>query len=268
MAFASSNGARIHYEVIDATSPWIESPETLILQHGIGADPDMWRTWLPTLIDRYRVVITDLRGYRRSVSSAPGPSWTLANLSDDVIAVADAMGLETFHLLGESIGGTIALDCAVRYPARVARLIVSNGGHVGSSIERVQAWQKQLDDLGVRAWSDEFMQQRFHADALDPVQRAWYASRQEGWSPEAIMNPLRVLVGTDLRPVLDRIVCPTLIMHPDGSPFMPVEIAVDLHRRLPTSRLQVFAHSRHGLPFSHADACARLVRQFLDDDLA
>ena len=191
-----------------------------------------------------------------------------ADAGAKLVAVADAMGLETFHLLGESIGGTIALDCAIRYPARVARLIVSNGGHVGSSIERVQAWQKQLDDLGVRAWSDEFMQQRFHADALDPVQRAWYARRQEGWSPEAIMNPLRVLVGTDLRPVLDRIVCPTLIMHPDGSPFIPVEIAVDLHRRLPSSRLQVFAHSRHGLPFSHADACARLVRQFLDDDLA
>ena len=53
-------------------------------------------------------------------------------------------------------------------------------------------------------------------------------------------------------------------MHPDGSPFIPVPVMAELHRLLPTSRLNVIGPARHGLPFSHDRKCARLLRSFLD----
>jgi pimeloyl-ACP methyl ester carboxylesterase len=46
--------------------------------------------------------------------------------------------------------------------------------------------------------------------------------------------------------------CPTLLLHPDGSPFIPVPIMAELHRLLPHAELNVIGHSRHGLPYSHA----------------
>jgi pimeloyl-ACP methyl ester carboxylesterase len=72
-----------------------------------------------------------------------------------------------------------------------------------------------------------------------------------------------VLVGTDLRPQLGSVRCPVLLMHGDTSPFIPVNVMVDMHHRLLDSRLQVFAHARHGLPFSHARRCAETLREFL-----
>jgi pimeloyl-ACP methyl ester carboxylesterase len=75
---------------------------------------------------------------------------------------------------------------------------------------------------------------------------------------------LGVLIGTDLTPRLADIKCPTLLLHPDGSPFIPVSVVAELHRGLPDGELNVFGRSRHGLPFSHAAQCAQALRTFLD----
>ena len=127
-----------------------------------------------------------------------------------------------FHLVGESIGGTVALAAALARPERIATLTVSNGAHLGASIQRVEAWRRQLDEGGVKAWSDAFMPDRFHDDALSPERRAWFAAQQEKWPRDSILNALGVLIGTDLTPRLREIRCPTLLLHPDGSPFIPV----------------------------------------------
>ncbi len=264
MPQAISFNSAIHYEVIDAVAPASTDPATVLFIHGIGAHRAIWRDWLPHLIGGYRVVSFDLRGYGLSRESAPDFQWCLRNLAADAIAVADAVGPGPVHLVGESIGGTIALEAAIGFPDRCASITVSNGGHVGSSIERVRAWDEQIRTGGIKAWSDDFMQQRFHPGALSPRQRAWYGKVQEAWEHASIMNLLTVLVGTDLRPRLGEIACPVLILHPDDSPFIPVEIAVDLYRRLQRAQLQVIAGSRHGMPYSHSRECAVALRKFLD----
>ena len=57
---------------------------------------------------------------------------------------------------------------------------------------------------------------------------------------------------------------PTLLLRPDASPFIPLELMADLKRRLPDARLEILPDARHGLPFSHARECARAPRRFLD----
>jgi len=59
-----------------------------------------------------------------------------------------------------------------------------------------------------------------------------------------------------------------LLMHGDSSPFIPVSVMADLKSKLPDARLQVFARAKHGLPFSHAAACAQTLRRFLDETSA
>ena len=262
MPLAGTSHGTLHYEIIDHVAPWRRSPETILFHHGIGGSAGMWAGWLPHLIDRYRIVLWDMRGSGRSVIE--GFPWSIDLLASDVYAVADAAGVDRFHLVGESIGGTIALAATLAQPARIATLTVSNGAHLGASIQRVQVWQKQLDEGGVKAWSDAFMPDRFHDGALDPARAAWFAAQQESWPCDSILSALSVLVGADLTPRLGAIKCPVLLLHPDGSPFIPVPIMAELHRLLPTSRLNVIGPARHGLPFSHDRQCAQLLRSFLD----
>jgi pimeloyl-ACP methyl ester carboxylesterase len=245
-------------------APWQRPRLPILFHHGIGASSGIWAGWRPALADAYRLVTFDMRGYGRSSIPAADFKWSLDLLVDDLFAVADAAGLDRFHLVGESIGGTVALAAALAQPARIATLTVSNGAHLGASIQRVEAWRRQLDEGGSKGWSDAFLRDRFHDDALSPERRAWFAAEQEKWPRDSILNVLGVLIGTDLTPRLADIKCPTLLLHPDGSPFIPVSVVAELHRGLPDGELNVFGRSRHGLPFSHAAQCAQALRTFLD----
>lgn len=264
MSLASTRHGSLHYEIVDRVAPWRAPHPAILFHHGIGASADLWAGWAPALGDAHRLVTFDMRGCGRSHIPSPDFAWSLDLLVDDLFAVADAAGLQQFHLVGESIGGTIALAAAIARPERIATLTVSNGAHLGASIRSVEAWQSQLDSGGEKAWSDAFLPGRFHDGALSPERLAWFAAQQEKWPRESILNALKVLVGTDLSARLKHIICPTLLLHPDGSPFIPVPVMAELHQLLPGSELNVIGHARHGLPFSHASQCAGLLRTFLD----
>ena len=264
MPLATTRQGSLHYEIVDRVAPSRGTRAAVLFHHGIGASAGIWAGWFPVLADAHRLVSFDMRGYGRSHIPAADFAWSLDQMVDDLFAIADAAGLQRFHLVGESIGGTVALAAALARPQRIATLTVSNGAHLGASIQRADAWRRQLDDGGVKAWSDAFLRDRFHDDALSPEQRAWFAAQQEKWPRESILNALRVLIGADLSARLKDIAQPTLLLHPDGSPFIPVPVMAELHRLLPDAELNVIGHSRHGLPYSHATVCASLLRAFLD----
>ncbi|HWB47806.1 MAG TPA: alpha/beta hydrolase [Stellaceae bacterium] len=263
MAFVDRGGQRLYYQITDIAAPWVREPATLLFHHGIGAVSGIWADWVHALADHYRIVRFDMRGYGRSDIPAADFPWSIDLLADDMLAVADAAGAERFHFVGESIGGTIGLYTALKHPARFLSLTMSNAGHVGSSIQRVESWRRTMDERGMNGWSDDFMADRFHPGALSPERWDWYARQQAADDRHAVLNALAVLVGMDLSADLPKVRPPVLILHPDASPFIPVAVAAALHAGLPDAELHVIGHAKHGLPFSHASGCATILRGFL-----
>src|SRR5262245_29086229 len=100
-------GCTLHYEVVDLTPPWQGAAETIVFHHGLGATSGAWAAWMPVLAGHYRLVTFDMRGHGRSERPLPGAALSLGRLTEDLFAVADAVRAERFHLVGESIGGTI-----------------------------------------------------------------------------------------------------------------------------------------------------------------
>jgi pimeloyl-ACP methyl ester carboxylesterase len=113
-------------------------------------------------------------------------------------------------------------------------------------------------------WSAHMMRHRFFDGVLAEGRRRWYEAQQATPSPELVLRAVELLVGADLTPELSKVTMPVLLLHGDSSPFIPVAVMADLRDRLPDARLQVFAHARHGLPFSHDAECAAVLRRFLD----
>lgn len=263
MPVLDRTGGTIQFTVTDLTPPWSERPETILFHHGIGAGGDCWAGWRTELADRYRLVTFDMRGHGQSPVPA-GFAWSLDGMVADMLAVAEAAAADRFHLVGESIGGTVALACAAARPEKVLSLTVSNGAHFGASIQNVESWREIMETRGMDGWSAHMMAERFFDDALNEPARAWYQHQQAAADGDAILEALAVLTATDLTPRLADIRVPVLLLHPDSSPFIPVEIMVDLQRKLPDAVLQVFPGARHGLPFSHAGDCAQALRRFLD----
>jgi len=261
--FTVSAAQRLYYEAIEIAEPWRTNPPTILLHHGIGAESGIWADWIAVFAGQYRIVRFDMRGFGRSAAPQPGTRWSMDQLAHDLLAVADAAGTGPFHFVGESIGGTIGLYAALKHPDRFVSLTMSNAGHVGGAIQKVESGRRTMDERGMSGWSDEFMADRFHPDALPPERRAWFARQQAAGDRDAILDALAVLVGIDLSAELAAVKMPVLILHPDGSPFIPVSAAVQLYAGLPDAELHVFGHAKHGLPFSHGLECARTLRRFL-----
>ena len=259
----ATGGHNLHYQIIDLTPPWIEMPETILFHHGVGANWRCWLGWAAALQDRYRLVAFDLPGHGQS---RPGDDGiTIAAMVDDLIALADAVDCAKFHLVGESIGGTVALRTAIDHPGRLLSLTVSNGGYVGGSIQNLDFWHGLIGGEGMGAWSDRMMEERFFDGALSSEAAAWYRAQQASAEPGTVLALLATLVGADLSPDVAGIAVPTLLLHPDASPFIPVPAMAELFALMPNARLRIFPHARHGLPFSHAGDCSQTLRQFLDD---
>lgn len=264
MAIADTGAGHIDYEVVDLTAPWVESPETIVFHHGIGINRLMWTKWLPAVIDRYRLVLMDMRGFGRSVIPEAGAAWHMDRLVRDVFAVAAAAGAPRFHFVGESMGGTVGLCTFFHDPSALISITVSNGAHVGGTLKNLSDWRDVIDAGGMDGWSAMMSGRRFYDDGLPDEQRRWFDRAQAACSADSCLNALDVLRGIDLTDRLGEIDVPVLLLHGDSSPFIPTTVTADLHAGLPRSEVQIFPHAKHGLPLSHGDACGRALRAFLD----
>jgi pimeloyl-ACP methyl ester carboxylesterase len=124
------------------------SGEPLLLLHGIGSTHDDFVALRPQLDARYRVLAPDLPGHGRSPALRVRP--TIAAITDAVVADLDEQGLDTVHVLGNSIGARVALELAVRGRARSVVAISPSG--LNTSAER--AYQGALmgsERLALRA---------------------------------------------------------------------------------------------------------------------
>ena len=256
------------YELIDLAAPWVPSPQTVVLHHGIGASRGIWAEWLPALVDRYRILRFDMRGHGASTWPEGGARPSLDTLADDLLAVMDEAGVARAHLVGESIGGTIVLNAALRAPERVASVTVSNGAHVGARLQSLHDWQEVIETRGMAGWSADMMARRFFDGTVPDVLWRWFEAGQRATNPQAVLQLVQALVGADLSDRLPALGQPVLLIHPDSSPFIPVPVVADLKARLPDARLHVIGGARHGMPVSHARTCAGLLRSFLDDQAA
>ena len=89
----------------------------VVLLHGLGLSRAVVDPVLPALTSRFRVLRLDLRGH----GASPASDRPFSHL-DDVVATLDALGLERVGLVGQSLGGAVAVDLALAHPSRVRRL--------------------------------------------------------------------------------------------------------------------------------------------------
>jgi pimeloyl-ACP methyl ester carboxylesterase len=255
-------GATLSWSLSDLTPPWVSDPPCLVMHHGIGANRHIFDAWLPALIPTHRILRFDMRGHGETQTPDDDMPLDMDRLSDDLLAVMDAAGIAHAHLMGESIGATIALHTALRQPHRVITLTTSNGAHLGASIQAVEGWRGMIAQDGMDGWSNVMMEGRFAPGSISPEAWGWFQQQQATANPPTVLRLLAALVGADLLDALPHLRPPLMILHPDRSPFIPVAVIADLLQRVPSARLHVFGGARHGLPFSHAAACAALFRDF------
>ena len=105
-----------------------KSPAVVFL-HGFPESHRTWRALVPKLQDRFYLVMPDQRGFGGSDRPQDEKAYRTETLVDDIFELADALGLETFALVGHDWGGAIAWTAALKRPERLTRLAIINAPH-------------------------------------------------------------------------------------------------------------------------------------------
>ncbi len=153
-----TNGIRLHcIEAGPRNGPLV------ILLHGF---PEFWWGWryqIGSLAQAgFRVLAPDQRGYNLSDKPTGRRAYHIDTLAKDVIGLADALGRETFHLVGHDWGGIVAWWVATRYPQRVTKLVIANAPHPSIVGSYMRAHPSQM----LRSLYAGFFQLPFVPEAL------------------------------------------------------------------------------------------------------
>jgi 3-oxoadipate enol-lactonase len=242
----------IHYVTNDLRPPWVTCGLPVIFHHGIGTNLGIWAEWVPVIAARHPIVRFDMRGFGRSAIPPEHHKWSMDEMVKDLWDVAETTRAGKVHLVGESIGGTIALAAAVARPERVASVTISNATFKGAGVGQIQYWKDQFAGGGAAGWSERMMLHRFVPGVGDPQALAWFAREQATTRPHVALGLGSLLAAADLTEEMKALNVPISIVLPDSSPFIAVQHAAELHHLAKHSRLRVVPGVRHGLPFVHA----------------
>ena len=256
----------LEYSITDSVSRWRKPKETILFHHGVGIDMDIWIDWLPYLSKNFRCVRFDMRGCGRSSIPPDGQKWSMEEMMSDVLALADAVNADKFHLIGESIGGTISLYTALNASNRITTVTALSTGHRGNHINQVGSWRNTVEQEGFSAWTKKMMEHRFYPGAVGDAVYQWFSETQANSSPKVTLALGELLMAQDLSQDLNQLETPVLLIHPDSSPFLPVTMSAEIHSLLPNSQLMVIPHAKHAIACSHAKEGADAFLNFIDSN--
>ena len=234
----------------------------VLLLHGIGGRASLWAPSVLALAPR-RVVAFDMPGY-----DGASPAAT------DFPALADAAmrGMPRMDVVGHSLGGMLALEIALRHPARVRRLVlVASSAAFGArdpvfAETFITARQQPLDEglgmAGVAAALVPTMLGPLADPGAAPAAIAGMASVNEA----AYRATLRLLTGFDRRADLPRITQPTLLIAGGADATAPPRGMARMVEALPDARLLVLPGVGHLLPLEAPDAFHAALLGFLTPD--
>lgn len=225
----------------------------------------MWQPLMTALADR-ELIAVDLRGHGQSPT--PEEPYTIAAMAADVLRTLDARGIETFDLLGLSIGGAVAQHIAATAPERLGRLILHctalRFGTPDSWQERISLVTEQgVAPLG-NGTLEKWFSPEFLADPADPVaptRRLLENTPATGYI--GCCHALAAFDGADLAP---RITADTLVLAAAGDGSTPPPVVENLAAALTQASVQfhVLPKGSHMVAVEHTDSVAAAVAQHLN----
>jgi 3-oxoadipate enol-lactonase len=261
MPIAEVNGQSIYYDVHGDGEP-------LLCVMGLAADTLSWALNVPGFAERHRTVVFDNRDVGQS-SMAAGP-YELADMAHDALGLADELELDSFHLLGVSMGGAIAQQLALAAPERVRTLTLAvtfaRGGAYGSELSRVWgarrraiSHEQHVDELMLLCFSRELYE---NADFIGYI-RQMMLSNPHPQPPDAFARQLAAASSHDTTDRLGSLSMPVHVIGAEYDILVPVWESHELAALIPGAKLSVMQGAAHGLQTERAQEFNQLVLDFI-----
>jgi pimeloyl-ACP methyl ester carboxylesterase len=249
MAYLDRDGVRIHYE---ATG----SGPAVLLTHGFAASSRMFASNVDALAKDHTVVTWDLRGHGGSDYPEDPAAYSAALTLEDMAALLDTAGADRAVLVGHSLGGYLSLEFHVRYPERVAGLVLVGTGPGFRNDEARDGWNHFAANYSVRL-RERALDALVKSEELTPGEHRDASGLERAARGMLVQNDARVMDS------LPTIAVPTLVvvgsddaMFLGGSQYMA--------RKVPGASLEQVEGARHAPNVSHPELFNERVGSFLE----
>ena len=259
------DGARIRYIDVGRGAP-------VVLLHGLGASMYAWRRNLAAVAAAgFRVIAFDNRGF--GLSDKPSAPYDNAAYARLVIALMDSLRLTDAVLVGHSMGGAIAAQVAIEYPARVRGLVLVGSAGLGAReplLFRVARWPV-LGPAALALRGRGFTARLLRSTYYDPgkVTEAdvdqYYAPVAQPEYGRALRGVLQQFRFTALEGRLDRIAAPTLVLWGEEDRWVPMGLGRALAAGITRSAFVTVPRAGHSVQEEAPDEVNHLVIRFLKD---
>lgn len=259
----AADGTRIHYEV---TGP--RDGEPVLLIQGLGADLRGWAGQRFALSRRHRLVLVDNRGAGRS--GAPEGPYDLEVMAGDAVAVLDAEGIDSAHVVGASMGGVLAQIVAVRHASRVRSLVLACTAchHHPWRVELLESWAELAEGSGMRALTGEAMRwlvgPRHHARFRLPFGLVGHLVLNIPAHAFAAQARAITAMSDEVREELVGLSVPTLVVVGTQDVLTPLADSEELAELIPGAELSIVPGAAHGVMIEAAGAFNDRVLAFLE----
>ena len=239
--------------------------EPLLLIMGLGYTSAMWYRTRPALAQHFRTIAFDNRGV--GLSDAPPGPYSIVTMAADAAAVLDAAGVSRAHVFGVSMGGMIAQEFALQYPARTRSLILGCTAAGGPSA--VRAENNVIDLLMARDMTLEQAREAvlpYIYDAATPREKIDEDTRvRERWLPslESYMAQLQGILAWESYSRIAQITAPTLVIHGKSDALVPPGNGELIAARIPGAKLVLLEHASHLFTTDQSQAAHKEILEFL-----
>jgi pimeloyl-ACP methyl ester carboxylesterase len=247
--------------------------EPVLFLHGSGPGVSAlanWRLVLPELSQSMRCIAPDAVGF--GFSARPDDiQYGIDAWVRHAIGLLDALGLEKVSIVGNSLGGRIALGIAAAHPERVRRLVLMGSSGPGmqptEGLKALRSYEPSVENMrqlmqvyfayDPSIVTDDLVRARYEASALPGAQETYYAM---------FHDPRHSGSSTVSAEDLSAIQVPTLVVHGREDKVVPLESGLTLTRLLPNVQLHVFSGCGHWVQIEKAAQFTHLTRWFLESD--
>ena len=257
-----ADGTRIHYEVTGRPGA-----TPILMIQGLGASKNAWNLQRIAMATRFRSISLDNRGAGRS--DKPTQPFTLEQMADDAIAVLDAAGVETAHVVGASMGGVISQIIAVKYPHRVRSLTLvctACRNHPWRQ-ELLQSWAHTAERKGMIEVGKEAAQWVMSPRSFRRLVPAftWMGPLAALRPRHSFVSQIQAILDTreDLVDELSSITAPTMVIVGNQDILTPRGDSEEIAERIPNAELVVISGAAHGLMMEHSTTFNKILIEFL-----